>query len=263
MKRILVPIDFSTAAENALQYAIELNKPIGAEIVCLHVTTDVSQEKEAKAKLAKLIEESAAAVPPQLAVKGVVMTGIPDGAIIHYLDMEHIDLIVMGTKGTTGFQKFILGSHTTDILASTELPVLIVPQGFVFRHIHYVLLASDFQTPHDTNSLSPMIAIAQAFGAEVRIAHVKRNDDHGNVLKHLELSREGHLLSAEGVKYSLKKIHWTDITGGIKYYLELKGDNDMLVMTRRKHGFMDRIFRRDHPYEFACEPTLPLLIVHE
>jgi nucleotide-binding universal stress UspA family protein len=263
MKRILVPVDFSVAAANALRYALNFSKPFGAEIICLHVTKETSAHAEALSKLQKFIAENSLAASSRITVKNVVVNGILGNAVSEFLERKSIDLIVMGTKGAMGFQKVLSGSNTTDLLSSTSIPILIVPQGFAFSQINIILWASDFLKLTHSKALNPLVETALTYNAEVRIAHVKASDKHGSLSKHFETSHEHHYLEHKGVKHSLKKISGTDIVGGINYYLQKKGDNDILVMVRRKHGFLSRIFRRDHTYEFACNPTLPLLILPE
>ncbi len=261
MKRILVPVDFSVAAANALQYALNFGKPFNAEIVCLHATDDVSTHEATGLKLKKFIIKYSDSVGST--VKNVVVNGKLGTAVSEFIDNMNVDMIVMGTKGAAGFQKVFSGSNTTDLLSSTSLPVLIVPQGVSFSPINFILWASDFLELAHAKSLNTLIETALTFNAEVRIAHVKERNKKLHEIKGLEASRMHDVFQFKGVKHSFKNISWTDITGGINYYLKQKGDNNLLVMFRRNRGFLSRIFRLDHTYEFACRPTLPLLIIPE
>jgi hypothetical protein len=62
------------------------------------------------------------------------------------------------------------------------------------------------------------------------------------------------------VKHSFKKIRRSSVIKGINYYLDHKDDNNLLVLVRREYGF---IFKKDHTVEFAKEPRLPKMIIHE
>jgi nucleotide-binding universal stress UspA family protein len=48
------------------------------------------------------------------------------GGIIAYAENESIDLIVVGTRGTTGFKRLLLGSVASGIIAYAHCPVLVV-----------------------------------------------------------------------------------------------------------------------------------------
>jgi nucleotide-binding universal stress UspA family protein len=47
-------------------------------------------------------------------------------AIVEYAERENIDLIVIGTRGRTGFKKMLLGSVASDVVTYSHCPVLVV-----------------------------------------------------------------------------------------------------------------------------------------
>jgi nucleotide-binding universal stress UspA family protein len=47
-------------------------------------------------------------------------------AIVDYAERENVDLIVIGTRGRTGFKKILLGSVASDVVTYAHCPVLIV-----------------------------------------------------------------------------------------------------------------------------------------
>lgn len=256
MNRILVPVDFSVQSIQALNYASSLALKLGAKVVCIHAhAEDVSIEQ-----LNEFVRNNSINA---VAVDTVLLSGKLEDVVHQYTQYNPVDLIVMGTKGASGFQKVMGGSHTTDLLSSTTIPLMVIPEGYAFDDIRFILWASDFHELTNIDAFDVLIEIARVFDAEVRVAHVKTHDTSSNIQKHLEAGREHHLLSDEGIKHSFKKIKWDSITGGIRYYLELKADNDLLVMVRKKSGFMSRLFRQDHTYEFACNPVVPLLVLHD
>ena len=48
------------------------------------------------------------------------------GTIVDYAEREGIDLIVMGTRGRSGFKKLLLGSTASDVTAYAHCPVMII-----------------------------------------------------------------------------------------------------------------------------------------
>ena len=58
----------------------------------------------------------------------VVKGNVSEEGIIETAEKLKIDLIVMGSHGRKGFQKFLLGSFAQDVLKGTKLPVLIVKE---------------------------------------------------------------------------------------------------------------------------------------
>jgi nucleotide-binding universal stress UspA family protein len=47
-------------------------------------------------------------------------------AIVDYAERENVDLIVIGTRGRTGFKKILLGSVASDVVTYAHCPILIV-----------------------------------------------------------------------------------------------------------------------------------------
>jgi nucleotide-binding universal stress UspA family protein len=85
------------------------------------------------------------------------------------------DLIVMGTHGRSGFERFLLGSVTERVLMKTPCPVLTVPphapaasSGVVFPRI---LCAVDF-SPASTKALGVAASLARDSGIRLSVAHV-------------------------------------------------------------------------------------------
>ena len=141
--RILVPTDFSTTADAALDYARVLAVRFGAELRLLHVLEDqylggvssgevyipepsdlrAALTKEADALLAKRVDPLRDA---NLRVNASVVVGRSFRAIVDHASAYGADLIVMGTHGRTGIQHLLLGSVAERIVRTATCPVLTV-----------------------------------------------------------------------------------------------------------------------------------------
>jgi hypothetical protein len=100
------------------------------------------------------------------------------------------------------------------------------------------------------------------FEADVRLAHVEKGTGKPSYEKVLETRREMHLFEPE-VDCTYKRIVAKDILTGIKYYMDKKGDNDMVAMVYREHSFIETIFGMNHTHEMAYHTTVPLLVLPE
>ena len=150
--KILVPVDGSKYALDAAEYAVELAKLAHAKVVALHVvhlptyaftysgSEGVSPVSiptllpmsltEDEKKTAKRIVDDV----KELGVRGGVDVAahvlerhpsVPD-AIIQFAEESGVDLIIMGTKGKTAIQRFLLGSVTESVVHHAHCPVLVV-----------------------------------------------------------------------------------------------------------------------------------------
>jgi nucleotide-binding universal stress UspA family protein len=59
-------------------------------------------------------------------IEGVVAQGTPHQAILDYIGEHDIDLVVMGTHGRTGLDRYLLGSITEKVVRLSDAPVLTV-----------------------------------------------------------------------------------------------------------------------------------------
>lgn len=134
--RILVPIDGSETAAAAADHAIQLALAFDAEIHPIYVvetnvgpTTGLVDVLEA---LESAGEETVEAVRERASAAGVtrvdggVLRGTPHRTILDYADENDVDLIVMGTHGRTGLDRYLLGSITERVVRMADVPVLTV-----------------------------------------------------------------------------------------------------------------------------------------
>lgn len=148
--RILVPTDFSTTADAALDYAYVLAKQFGASIELLHVLDDpfVADGMAAEAYISEApVLRSAMLRDSQerLRHRATTHEGVPHidtevlfghGArtIAEYATERGVDLIVMGTHGRTGFAHLLLGSVAERLVRTAPCPVLTVRHPEARKH---------------------------------------------------------------------------------------------------------------------------------
>jgi nucleotide-binding universal stress UspA family protein len=134
IRSILVPTDFSEAADQALDYAIELAEKVGAKVTLLHVW-QLSAYASPSSELAKGIEHDLSrdleAVAAKKVARGVTIEralrcGVPYVEICEAATDLGADLIAMGTTGKTGLEHFLLGSVAERIVRTSKVPVLTV-----------------------------------------------------------------------------------------------------------------------------------------
>lgn len=143
IKKILCPIDYSPPSLAALQAASELAEHFDAELQVLHVLpptpafppdvvviavagicpSDTERGDDAMLHLNNLIVER---VPLAVRALGKVKIGPTAQEINSVAEDNDIDLIVMGTHGTTGWRHLAFGSVTESVMRHADRPVLTV-----------------------------------------------------------------------------------------------------------------------------------------
>lgn len=142
VERILVPVDFSTYAKEALRYAREVAGLYDARIDLLHVIEenlhpafyvggvqsiyDIEPDIEEKAleRLRAFYGEVGADEGPEM--QEHVMSGRAARQIAQFAEEEGSDLIVMSTHGRTGLEHFLLGSVAEKVVRHVSAPVFTV-----------------------------------------------------------------------------------------------------------------------------------------
>ena len=137
-KKILVPTDGSEFAVKAQRHALFLAKVSGAEIVAVSVTENnfvnglplddevyqlnqiLNERSEENLKEFDKLNED------DIKITHVVREGSPAKVILEVSKEEDVDLIVMGSSGKSGFDRFIMGSVADKVVNSAKCAVLVV-----------------------------------------------------------------------------------------------------------------------------------------
>ncbi len=137
-KRILVPTDGSEFAKKAQKHALFLAKVSGAEIIAVSVTEnnfvnglplddEVYQLNQIlKERSEENLKEFDELNVDDLKITHVIREGSPAKVILEVAGEEDIDLIVMGSSGKSGFDRFIMGSVADNVVNSAKCAVLVV-----------------------------------------------------------------------------------------------------------------------------------------
>ena len=139
-KKILLPTDGSDFAINASKHALFIASQTGAEVIAVSVVENgfvsalpleenvleieelLKSDCESNLQQFKEIAESEYDVD----IKYVIEEGSPAKAILEVAKREEVDLIVVGSSGKSGFDKFIMGSVADKIVNSAKCAVLVI-----------------------------------------------------------------------------------------------------------------------------------------
>jgi nucleotide-binding universal stress UspA family protein len=142
IRRILVPIDFSSCSKKALQYAVPFAKQFGARLCLLYVgqgyypvpelaganlsTYQFTQRADAAAKLATFATRE---IPATVAVDLLVRNGQPALEIDDVAKEIGADLIIISTHGYSGVKHLWFGSIAEQVVRHATCPVLVVRES--------------------------------------------------------------------------------------------------------------------------------------
>lgn len=139
-ERMLLTLDGSPLAEQALQHAVELAKAFRAELHLVKVVTPFGPTlpqiemdfgetyrqaalQEAHEYLTRVKERL---TPNITSVHTKVIEGVVVDAILDYADFQGIDVIVMATHGRSGVGRWVFGSVAERVLHAANVPVFLI-----------------------------------------------------------------------------------------------------------------------------------------
>ncbi len=137
-KKILVPTDGSEFAKKAQKHALYIAEISGAKLVAVSVTENnfvnglplddeiyqlnqvLNERSEENLKEFDKLNDS------DVEVTHIIREGSPAKVILEVAKDEEVDLIVMGSSGKSGFDRFIMGSVADKVVNSAKCAVLVV-----------------------------------------------------------------------------------------------------------------------------------------
>ncbi len=146
LTRILCPTDYSPTSDNAVRYAVEFARKVGAHVRFVHILSPgVLPEKPAASSEETAVsavqpEEDGDALPDNFSrvlmdekKKGLnadfrVLKGDAPNVIAEQAHSWGADLIIMGSHGRTGLQRIMMGSVAEEVFRCSDIPVLLVKE---------------------------------------------------------------------------------------------------------------------------------------
>ena len=184
IKTILVPLDFSRASMETLNYAVALAKKFAAAVHLLHVTAPDEAAMPGTAHLMRQTAESLAFAREKLAKTHEkhlfpfwpenthVRTGQPYDEICHQAREIDADLIVLATRGRSGLKRILLGSTAERVVRFAPCPVLVVRRRKRAElRIRKILVPTDFSQCAMAGAMHAAFW-AKTFNAKLRMLHV-------------------------------------------------------------------------------------------
>ena len=165
--KILLPLDFSSSSDAALQMATDLAQHFHAELCLLHVVPifshdtgteyvpDTQSLQDARNRSERRLDACVAA----LVAKGLTASSVIEigndvvGNIMQVVERKHIDMMVLSTHGTSGWRAVVFGSIAEKVVRLVQCPLLLLhsPKTAVATEsFHSMATAFPLSTPIHT-----------------------------------------------------------------------------------------------------------------
>jgi nucleotide-binding universal stress UspA family protein len=275
MKKIIVPIDFSDCSINALNNAALVADALHMELVICHAlmapsgfaaeipisTVDMGLEaieKQAEEDIKKLINnsESIQKVPHHYEVQY--------GALSSYLEkltteLDDVAIVIMGTHGAEGLQKFLLGSNAFHIMRHLNCPVLALPEKTDLKQMKQLAFAIECDNVPSHDIITMVVSLTKAFFGELHLIHVDNQ----------EVYEKGQLEVARGLEKYLRgishKFHFKQDENVNEALMEFTKEHkiDLLMMVAKHSPLLERLKHKSHTKQMMLDIPITLMVFHD
>jgi len=283
LARIMIATDFSPFSEQALDCAVSLAQRFESTVYLTHVLTfaghgvmeaevpSLSREEMwdfAKAGMKK-IEDSGRlkGVPHEV----VIEQGALWPTLENLIQKDQIDLLVVGTHGTTGVLKMVIGSSAEEIFRQATIPVLSVgpavpgaPQ--LEAEFKNIVFATDFGAAAKREA-TYAFALAQEHGARLVMVHVSprpaKASPRDAVQERENITRTLAALAPAEAQLAWKPQYHLAFGEPVKEILRVAGDvnADLIVLGAKKHETLPGHVPHTKAYRVVCGARCPVLTI--
>ncbi|MEN3322732.1 universal stress protein [Mariniflexile soesokkakense] len=279
MKNILIPTDFSENAWNAIQYASHFFSKSSCNFYLLHVNTSSTLGTEESAyvnkksstseiltkPIKKLLQETVKRIHDQLPKNPThkFFTISDSNYIINSIReqvvLNGIDFIVMGAKGTSGFNKRSIGSNTGNVITKVKCATLVVPENSQYRALKKLAFPTDFSIFYRTETLQPVLDIIEANKAEVNVLYVNK---HSLELNEDQQRNKEYLTDYfTNYEHSFHFVIDKYIENAVQQFVDDKGIHLITMLAKNLNYFQQILF---HPAvnNISYYRNIPFLVLH-
>ncbi len=279
-RKILIPTDFSKNAWHAINYAIELYKNDSCNFYILNVFTGTGNiidsliNMEAGSELyetAKLESENGLAkVLDMIAFKDyknpkhhfetISTFNNAVEAIKNIVEEKDIEMIIMGTKGETGYRKVVYGSTAINVMEKVRnCPVIVVPESAKHTLPKEIVFPTSYRTHLKRRELNYLVELAKNCKASIRILHVSEEDKlDKKQLNNKKLFDEYF----KNIDYSFHTLSSIEVPKAISCFVESR-ESDMVAFINKKHTFFGSILTNPLVKEIGYHSKVPILVMHD
>lgn len=268
MKRIIVPIDFSTISIKGLELAILFAGQLEAKIELVHVTgldEKSSSEGERKVYLEEIRNSFDALLTehkklhPGIDFEYFIREGKIHNEIISQAESYKDSLIVTSTHGASGWEELFVGSNAYKITASSTKPVITIRGDNVPAKINKIILPID--STLETREKVPFTCqLAGWFGASVHVVTVSTSD-----IKEIRAKLSAYAKQVVGyfkyggINAKTDHLHGSNIADMVIEYAKNENADLISVMTEQEKS-LSNILLGSYAHQMINKSPIPILL---
>lgn len=245
MKRILIPTDFSKYADLAIEAGAQIAKKNNAEIVLIHMLELPGQTNDAVTGGTSIpaimlfknkADETLKNIKNRPYLSGITITEVVllDNVykgITTYSDQNNIDLIIMGSHGSAGFEEIFVGTNAEKVVRHSKTPVLVIKNKIENLEIKKIIFASDFSKEIKKPFLE-LLKFTKLFDAKLKLVMICTPSNFKSTSTALKIMKD-FVAEFDMPNYSTAIYNETNVEKGITKYADEKNADIIALCT---HG---------------------------
>ena len=275
MKKILVPIDFSSSSMDAFLYAKNLANTLGYSLKVVHVysgnlsTHEVDILQPNKSTIESLEEyldffvsptpNTEASIATLSKIETEVISEINiSSTLLNLAEDPEIAMIVMGTSGSKNIIDRMLGSISSTVAQKATCPVFLIREGLKYKEFKNVLYASNYESANE-ELIQEVIDFGNTFRATMHFVHVDEKDNFEAVEDTIfdKLFEKGD----PAFSFNIVNIKNKSVLEGLTQYAE-ENQVDLIVLVNRHRSHLDNLFQLSLTKKMALNTKFPLMVFH-
>lgn len=274
VKNILIPYDFSETADLSLEHAVFMAKLLKADITLLHIVETVSFTSAISHALSgfeKKIEDATIEKLDQLAKDIHLKSGITLHVrtevgriykkICQVAKELGVDLIIMGTHGSSGYQQYSVGTNTSKVVMEAPCPVLSVQTHAKRLGFKKIILPID-ETSESRQKVPFAVEIARYYSSHVSIVGLINfsNEDLKRKFK-IKVEQVEEYVADHGLNYDTTYVEGSDLAKMTLQVAE-EGDADMVVIMTEQEPSITGFLLGTYATKVVNGSQIPVLSIH-
>jgi nucleotide-binding universal stress UspA family protein len=256
---IMVTWDFTQKNVYAIEHAVQMTSLIKGEIAVVHIVKKEDEIPDAKKRMTEEVKKKFS--DPAINFSFVVRSGSIFHTIAELATELNALMVVMGTHGITGMQKF-LGSWALKVIASSKAPFIVVQESPKSEAMKNVILPINYRR-ETKECVAWTNFFSRKFGSKFHLFRAKYQDS--NFRKGLDSNMFfiTKYFTSKGIRFEAQLASGEEDFGKatIQYAKSVDADAIML-MTTRDIGFTDYVMGAQEQYIIANSEKIPVICIN-
>ncbi len=267
-KTIIVGTDFSKGSYVALELAVDIAKKIHADIQLIWVCREKmlytdDQNNYVRNLATQKMDDLCEKYQTQLegtTITPMIMQGKVAPMLAAQAEKANATMIVIGTNGASGFEKYWMGSTAVRIVQEATCPVLSIREGFNFhKSLERILVPLNMST-NSRQKLPVAVKMAKAFNAHIHLLGQYENNSQAQTVG-IYMKQAETFLQKQNVTYTSETMLAKNLPEEALTYADTI-NADLIVISTEQEQVLSSLFIGTNAQQFVHHSLIPILSVH-